>query len=166
MLYAIGLTSYSCVKIYVPTFYALNDTRSPVRVSIITAVIHVLSNLLLVFVLFPEGYEFLGLALATSFSLLVNHTLLVRKLTKQLGSFRDLGVGRVVQKAVLASLIMATCVYMLSSWLSLWEREGVERLLVLGLSIGVGGIVYLLAALALRLEEVRILLSIGGDTAK
>ncbi len=163
VLYAIGLTSYSCVKIYVPTFYALNDTRSPVRVSVITALIHVLATLVLVFVLCPPGHEFLGLALATSISLLVNQTLLARKLAQKLGSFAGLGVGRVVQKALLASLIMAAFVYGLSSWLALWERDGVDRMLVLGLCIGAGGAVYLLAALALRLEEVRIILPGGGD---
>ncbi len=165
ILYAIGLTSYSCVKIYVPTFYALNDTRSPVRISIITAIIHLVTNLFLIFLICPEGYEFLGLALATSFSLLVNQALLIRKLTEKLGSFRKLGVLRVVQKSLLASLVMAGCVYALSSWLSLEIRDGIDRFFGLSLCIAVGGSVYLLLALVLRLDEVRILLT-GGKYQK
>ncbi|UCF36179.1 MAG: murein biosynthesis integral membrane protein MurJ, partial [Acidobacteriota bacterium] len=34
MAYSLGLFAYSCLKVYVPTFYALNDTRTPVRISL------------------------------------------------------------------------------------------------------------------------------------
>ena len=119
----------------------------------------------LIFLICPEGYEFLGLALATSFSLLVNQALLIRKLTEKLGSFRKLGVLRVVQKSLLASLVMAGCVYALSSWLSLEIRDGIDRFFGLSLCIAVGGSVYLLLALVLRLDEVRILLT-GGKYQK
>ncbi len=162
-LYAIGLTSYSCVKIYVPTFYALNDTRSPVRVSIITALVHIATNLLMIFWLCPPGYEFLGLAFATSLSLVLNQTLLVRKLSSKLGSFRGLGVGEVAKKAFLSSLLMAAAVCALSWWLGPYELEGVGRVLALGACIALGAVVYLTAALAFKLEEVKLLMTRRGE---
>ena len=162
-LYAIGLTSYSCVKIYVPTFYALNDSRSPVRVSIITALFHIAINLLMILVLCPPGYEFLGLAFGTSLSLVLNQTLLMRKLSSKLGSFRGLGVGQVAGKALLSSLLMAGAVFALSWWLAPYELEGVGRVLALGACIALGAVFYLAAALALKLEEIKLLISRGAE---
>ena len=166
ILYAVGLTSYSCVKIYVPTFYALNDTRSPVRVSMITALVHITTNLLMIFVLCPPGYEFLGLAFATSLSLILNQTLLARKLRSKLGSFQGLGVGEVAKKALLSSLLMAAAVLALSWWLAPYELEGVGRVLALGACIALGAVVYLLAAMALKLEEVKLMITRGGEAGR
>jgi hypothetical protein len=41
LLYALALFAYSGVKILVPTFYALNDTGTPVRLSITTVIIKI-----------------------------------------------------------------------------------------------------------------------------
>ena len=166
ILYAIGLTSYSCVKIYVPTFYALNDTRSPVRVSIITALFHIAINLLMILVLCPPGCEFLGLAFGTSLSLILNQTLLARKLQSKLGSFQDLGVGEVAKKAFLSSLFMAASVFALSWWLAPYELEGVGRVLALGACIALGAVVYVLAAMALKLEEVKLMITRGEEAGR
>ena len=162
VLYSIGLTSYSCVKIFVPTFFALGDPRSPVRVSMITALVHIATNLLMIFVFCPPGYEFLGLAFATSLSLVLNQALLMRKLRSTLGSFRGLGVAEVAGKALLCSLLMAGSVFALSWWLSPYELKGVERIAALGACIVLGAAVYLLAAMGLRIEEVKMLISRGA----
>jgi putative peptidoglycan lipid II flippase len=79
LLYAFALFAYSAVKILVPTFYALNDTRTPVRTSMITVAVKVAVNLVLVI---PMG--FLGLALATALASWVNFALLLRGLHARL----------------------------------------------------------------------------------
>ena len=166
ILYTIGLTSYSCVKIYTPTFFALNDSRSPVRVSMITAGVHVVTNLLMIFLLCPPGYEFLGLAFTTSLSLVLHQTLLMRKLHSKLGSFQGLGVGEVAGKALVSSLLMAGSVFALSRWLAPYEQEGVGRVLALGACIALGAVVYLLAATALKLEEVKLVINWGRGSVR
>ena len=80
LLYALGLFAYSAVKILVPAFYALNDTRTPVRMSVITVGAKIALNFAMIL---PLG--FLGLALATTAASWLNFTLLVRELRKKTG---------------------------------------------------------------------------------
>jgi putative peptidoglycan lipid II flippase len=77
-LYALALFAYSGVKILVPTFYALNDTRTPVRLSVATVAIKIAVNFILIV---PLG--FLGLALATALASWLNFALLVRKFAQR-----------------------------------------------------------------------------------
>lgn len=79
MLYATALFAYSGIKILVPTFYALNDTRTPVRTSFISVGVKVAINFLLVL---PLGY--LGLALATAIASWLNLVLLLHSLRRRL----------------------------------------------------------------------------------
>ena len=60
IFYSLGLFSYSCVKVYVPTFYALNDTRTPVRISMMTVVSNLSFNLILVFFYSSRGVRVRG----------------------------------------------------------------------------------------------------------
>ena len=46
IFYAVGLFAYSCVKIYAPTFYALGETRTPVKVSLLAVALNLVINLL------------------------------------------------------------------------------------------------------------------------
>jgi putative peptidoglycan lipid II flippase len=80
LFYAIGLFSYSAVKIIAPAFYALNDSRTPVRVSLIAVAAKVALNLALIL---PFG--FLGLALATSIASWLNFGMLYRQLPRKTG---------------------------------------------------------------------------------
>jgi putative peptidoglycan lipid II flippase len=79
LLYATALFAYSAIKILVPTFYALNDTRTPLRTSVISVGVKVGINFLLVL---PLG--FLGLPLATAIASWFNFTLLLRSLNHRL----------------------------------------------------------------------------------
>ncbi len=77
-LYALALFAYSGVKILVPTFYAMNDTKTPVRFSIATVAVKIVINFLLIL---PLG--FLGLALATAVASWLNFLLLARSYAKR-----------------------------------------------------------------------------------
>ncbi len=89
LLYALALFAYSGVKILVPTFYALNDTKTPVRTSITTVVVKIAVNFILVL---RMGY--LGLAFATALASWLNFGLLAVKLNRRLGKDFDLkGIG-------------------------------------------------------------------------
>ena len=80
LFYAFALFAYSAVKILVPTFYALNDTKTPVRTSVITVAAKICINLVLVLWL-----GFLGLALATALASWLNFMLLMKSLKQRLG---------------------------------------------------------------------------------
>ncbi len=78
LFYALALFAYSGVKILVPVFYALDDTRTPVRLSVATVIIKIAVNFVLIL---PLG--FLGLALATAVASWVNFLLLARNYARR-----------------------------------------------------------------------------------
>jgi len=101
LLYAFALFAYSGVKILVPTFYALNDTKTPVRSSITTVAAKIAVNLILVF---RMGY--LGLALATALASWLNFGLLAIKLNRHLDRKPGLKEFWVYLRIGLASAVM------------------------------------------------------------
>jgi putative peptidoglycan lipid II flippase len=78
LFYSLALFAYSAVKILVPTFYALDDTRTPVRTSVTTVAVKIAVNFLLIF-----RMGFLGLALATAVASWLNFGLLIRALGRR-----------------------------------------------------------------------------------
>ena len=80
LYYAVGLWAFSGVRILVSTFYALQDTKTPVKIAVISLLVNIVLSILL---MGPMRHG--GLALATSLAAAVNLTLLLRALKKRLG---------------------------------------------------------------------------------
>jgi len=78
--YTLGLVAYAGVKVVVPTFYALDEARTPVVAGVIAVGVNIGLNLLL---MGPMGYR--GLALATAAAAFVNFGYLVVRLKQRLG---------------------------------------------------------------------------------
>jgi putative peptidoglycan lipid II flippase len=87
--YSVGLTGYAAIKVLGPAFYALDDTRTPMRVSLASVAVNLLLNWLAVRVL---GFGHGGLALTTSVVALTNAAALLVILRSRAGA---LGVGLV-----------------------------------------------------------------------
>ena len=159
MAYSIGLIAYSCVKIYVPSFYALNDTRTPVRISLTAVGVNITINLTLM-VLLPLEYKYLGLAFGTSASVLLNNTLLARSFRKRLGSLAPLGVHRALGKNAVAAVAMGSVIYALNEWLTrLLPEVWWSEVMALSMTIGAGAAVYFAVCHLLHVEEVRMLMN-------
>ena len=78
--YATGLWAYAALRVIVPAFHSLQDTKTPVKVGAIALVV----NLVCAFVLM-HFLQHLGLALATAISSAVNCLLLLALLKRRLG---------------------------------------------------------------------------------
>ena len=106
LYYSIGLWAVSGVRIVVFTFYALEDTKTPVY----TAVISIIANILLgVILMGPMGHA--GLALALSLASMLNFGLLMRALNTKLGPLKLSGIAESVCKNVICSVIMGIAVW-------------------------------------------------------
>jgi putative peptidoglycan lipid II flippase len=152
--FALGLFAYSCNKVYVPTFYALNDTRTPVRITLVAVATNVTVNLILISIL-PTDYRFVGLALGTSASVTLSNFLLSFHLRKRLGSMREFGIAEAVSRHLVAALLMGGLIRLAEppawGWVpgdGLFDQA--FRLLSL---ISVGLTAYLLSARILRVRE-------------
>jgi putative peptidoglycan lipid II flippase len=151
-LYAPGLIGYSLVKIISPTFYALQDARTPVLVSVLTILVNLALNVILVN---QMGYK--GLALGTSLAALVNASLLIVVLSRRIGGIDGARVFTSFAKIVAASLVMAVAAYYAEAWLHhLLPAPSIamRAVRVLG-AIGLGVGVLAASAMALGLEEFR-----------
>src|SRR5262249_58571330 len=84
---AVGLAAYAGIKVVAPAFFALNDARTPMRVSLLSIVVNFGLNWLFVRVL---GFGALGLALSTSAVAIANCGILLLMLRHRLG---PLGAG-------------------------------------------------------------------------
>ncbi len=157
MAYAAGLPAYALIKVLSPAFFARQDTRSPVRYSIIALVLNVVLNLILMGPLLH-----VGLALATAISAWVNVALLLYGLSRKEYLELDRRLGQRLPRLMLASAVMGGALWFLAgSFAPLFgQGEGMRIMAVLGLVVG-GGLVFGLCAQlfgALRLSELRPLL--------
>ena len=104
LYYAFALFAYSAVKIMVPAFYSLDDSRAPVRISVITVVFKIALNLIL---LKPLG--FLGIAASTTAAAWLNFVLLRRRFGRFSSGIGGISIGgdvSVFLRIAAASVIM------------------------------------------------------------
>jgi putative peptidoglycan lipid II flippase len=147
--YSFGLSFVALVRVLVPAFYSLKDTRTPVVIAFIAFLLNAGFSLALMGPLLHGG-----LALATTLSALCNMALLLWFLRKKIGPFGGRRILREGGKTLLSSLPMAGAV----AWgvhLIDWSRPG-EKLLkggVLFASIAGGIVVFLMGAHLLRCQE-------------
>ena len=147
--YAPGLLFVGISRVIVPTFYALQDTKTPVRVSFWTLLANVGFGVLLM-----GPFKHVGLAAALTLSSVLNAMLLLWLLRRKLGSLALDGVAGVVVKAMLASAAMAAVVHWCLSF-GVW-RQGVSfnNLSLLVGAISAGVVVYLVSCFVLKVDEV------------
>ena len=117
--YAVGLFAYSSVKIMVPVFFALNDSRLPVIASFLA----VGANLVFVF-LFIDAFQHKAIAMATSGAMICNFLFLSVMLYKKVKGYSLSYLGTSLIKIFAASVFMGVWVRILHGWLSSVFSEG------------------------------------------
>jgi putative peptidoglycan lipid II flippase len=107
--YAIGLAGYAAIKVLSPAFYALNDARTPMLISLGSIAVNYAMNSLLVG---PFGH--VGLAFSTSTVALVNFLLLALFMRQKLRRFGARRLGSTVLRILLASAAMAAMAWLVN----------------------------------------------------
>ncbi len=152
--FAPGLLFVGCSRIAAQTFYALQDTRTPVVISFWTLLVNLGLGLLLM-----GPLDFLGLALALTLASMVNALMLLVALQKRL----QMGLLRALMHKLLhmlpACLVMAILVYAVLGLLN-WEQDGQlwRKAMLLAGAVSGGGLVFVGSCLLLRIDEARQLL--------
>ncbi len=149
--YAIGLWAFSAVRILLNFFYALQDTRTPVK----AAAISIAGNIILgIGLMGPMGHA--GLALATSLASMINLTLLIIWLRRKMGPLGGMSLLKAVSRsaacAVVMGIVVKVIVYFWPPMAAGGRLELVVRLMACIIS-GVG--VYCGLAYLLGIEELR-----------
>lgn len=115
--YSVGLTGYAAIKILGPAFYALDDARTPMRVSLLSVAINLACNWTALKLL---GLGHGGLALSTSVVALWNSALLFALLSKRIGG-GTLGLGAELSRTVAATALMGIACWL---WMLLLGAGG------------------------------------------
>lgn len=149
--YAPGLLFVGVSRILVPTFYALQDTRTPVWVSFWTFLVNAILGLILM-----GPLRHVGLALALSLSSVCNCLLLVWLLRRKIGSLGLFAVSSSLWRAFPATLFMAACTWLILQTVD-WQMPGLSlgKMLVLGSAVAVGIAIYCGACLVCGVTEIR-----------
>ncbi|MFC1879394.1 murein biosynthesis integral membrane protein MurJ [Chloroflexota bacterium] len=148
--YSAGLVGHAVVEILSRAFYSLHDTRTPVFIGVLAMSLNILLSLLFSsqftrFGLMPHG----GLALANSVATGVESIILVVLMRQRLNGIEGRYIFSGVLRALLAALVMGCGVWL---WISLMVGRA-AWIVVLG-GVLLGGALFLVAVIVLRVEEV------------
>ena len=154
LYYSLGLWAFSAVRIVAATFFAMQDTRTPVKM----AAISILTNIVLGLILMgPLAHG--GLALATSLSSILNLALLVYALRSKLGALGWRSIARSFCKTLVISIAMGAVVWCAGLIILPDDNPGLVELLagVAGcVAVGIGA--YCAFSYALKSSELKTVL--------
>ncbi len=162
--YSIGLAGYAAIKVLSPSFYALDDAKTPMYVSLASIVIHVPTSfgMMLLFSTIgvtperPNGYGHIGAALATSVVALLTFLILTYLMRRRIGRINGRDLIASLLKVSAASAVMSAVCYFAYHYLAgvFVEKGFVVRLAEAFIPISLGGVTFLVAAKLLRIGEV------------
>ena len=151
LFFAMGLSAFSIVKVIVPAFYSLEDTRTPVRIAIWAMVLNVALNFL-----FFRPLEVGGPALATSLAGFFNAIALIVVFVRRYGTIGLAAINRSLVRFAVASVPLGFGAAALINWPGFYYGQALgQRIFALVATILASGVVYFLAAFLLRCRELR-----------
>lgn len=154
--YSIGLTGYAAIKVLSPAFYALNDAKTPMIIAVASIVVNALASYLFRNWLISYGYGHVGVALATSSVALVNFFALAIFMRGKIKRLNGREIFSSFIRIAIASTIMSVVCYF--SYYFLHQQFGgrgvLYKLIEAFVPIGLGGIIFLISAKLLKVEEV------------
>ena len=147
--YSLGLAGYAAVKVLSPAFYALNDARTPMLISVGSIVVNFVMNSLLVG---PFGH--VGLAFSTSTVALVNFLLLAVFMRRRLGRLGGRRLAATVLRVAAASCAMAAGAWFASELLSWLPLRGLGlHLLQVSAALALAAVIFYASCRLLGVEE-------------
>jgi putative peptidoglycan lipid II flippase len=138
MAYALEVLGIMLAKIFSTAFYATQNIKTPVRISIFILIVNVLLNALLV-----RHFAHVGLAIATSITAMLNAILLYFTWCKKHAFSFQPGWNRFLTRIFSASVAMLAFLLFFSPTLSVWlDWTRWQRVMNLTLLIGAAGLLY------------------------
>jgi len=159
--YAVGLAGYSAIKILAPAFYALNDARTPMLVSLVSILVNLAAASTMVKL---AGLRHLGLALSTSAVALFGSVALFALLRRRIHGMHGRALAVSVAKILCASAAMGLACYLSSRSVHHWFGAGkIAQIADVALSIPLGAAVYYALCRAMRVPELEAAWTLVGQ---
>ncbi|MGE3465703.1 MAG: murein biosynthesis integral membrane protein MurJ [Pyrinomonadaceae bacterium] len=161
--YSIGLAAYAAIKVLSPAFYARDDAKTPMYISLASIVVHVptsfgMMQLLSNFGVTPErpnGFGHVGVALATSIVATVNFLALGWFMRRKINRVNGRDILSSLGRIVIASVAMSAVAYASYRGLTAYfvDKHLWIRLIEAFVPIAAAGITFLVVAKLLRISE-------------
>lgn len=141
--YAIGMIGYGIMEILNKAFYAMQDSKTPMKISAVAIIMNIVLSVCLV-----ETNDYLGLPLAASITSIVTAIIMVYAINKNMN-------GIVSKETVVEFLKTIVSVVIMGIVVCLVEKINLKyQIATLILSIGVGVITYLVMMFVLKSETI------------
>lgn len=148
LFFAPGLSAISMIKVAVPAFYALEDTRTPVKVAFMALILNIVLNLL-----FIRPLQNGGPALATSIAAFFNAFALLIIFRRRYGRLGLRSIARSTLKFVIASAALGIVTYGMIHWPGFYAGRMTQKGIALGTTIAAAVGTYFATAWLLRSRE-------------
>jgi putative peptidoglycan lipid II flippase len=159
--FAVGLVPFSFFQLELRAFYALRDTRTPAVLNIWVNIVNVAADIVL-YVVLPDRWRVVGLALGYSASYAVGLVLMSRALRQRIGGLDGEQVTRTTVRLLVAALpagVLAAGLAVGARVLLGSGRSAAYAGLALGLAAG--GVVFVRAAGRMRVGELGAVLGLA-----
>ncbi|NLY44165.1 MAG: murein biosynthesis integral membrane protein MurJ [Clostridiaceae bacterium] len=163
LFYSMGMVAFSIQEVLNKVFYAMQDSKTPMKIAVLGIIVNVLLSIILV--------RFLGvggLALAGSLAIIFIVILLLISACKRVPGILNAGMLKELIKIIIALAVMSVAVVMVKQLVEshVIADNIIGKALLLGVP-GVAGIItYAAAAFVLRIEEIQIFMSIFNKSGR
>jgi len=144
--YGVGILGIAIREIFSKSFYAFQDTKTPIINAGISVMINIFLNLIL-----SKYLGIGGLALATSISAIISAFLMYSSFQKKFGDFKNTGMNRFTFKIIFSTIGMVATSIMFKSLFSQYLND----FLTLICSIVISIFVFVLMLFVLKVEEIK-----------
>lgn len=153
--FSLGVCGFIFVKVLAPGFFARQDTKTPMKIGVISVLVNIVCSIVLV-----RYLQHTGLALAISIAAWVNAILLFATLLAR-GVYRpQRGWFLFLLKVSLAVLVMGACLIFFDQPAEVWfARSLTERCGYLALIVGAGALSYFATLFILGIRPQQLLLA-------
>lgn len=157
VFYSLGLVGTAVKSVLTRVFYALQDTKTPMKNSLYALILNFIFNLILV-----QFMGHLGLALATSISAVITAIVLLYELRKKIGRLGLRAMTQTSIKTLISSVIMGVVVYVFYNYAkAALQPSRLMEIVLLGGTVLLGVIVYLIFLYLFKTEELLFLVDYG-----
>ena len=139
----LGLPFFGATRILLSGFYAMQDTKTPVRIATVCLLVNVILNVILMFPL-----KIGGIALASSLSGAANFIMLFMTMTDRLGGSKNI-LKKFFLRIIPCLVMMGSVMFL---FLTLLSAPALPKIIMVG---SIGGITYLLCCQFMKVSEVR-----------
>lgn len=156
IIYVTGILAFSLRDVISRGFYSMEDSKTPMKNSIIAIVFNIGLNLLFIK---PLGYR--GLALATAISSYIGLFLFFISLKKKVNKFSVRDNIEVFVKSLIASVLMSVVVLLVFNFLKpILFANLIMKVITLGISILFGMAMYGVVMYFMKVDEYNMLLNL------